>query len=124
MEHLAGQSVLFDVAHRPSATPSAGLKTLRRKLAAAKLTANKEPLSSDRLAEQNILLLPGPREKFTEAEFAAIKQFIHAGNSVLLTLADGGEPALEWSAAAELPQPRWDAASAALADGRIIVIGG
>lgn len=52
---------------------------------------NKEELSSEVLREAAVLVLGGPREKFSASEFEALKGYLAGGGSVLLAMGEGGE---------------------------------
>ena len=52
---------------------------------------NKDDVSIDSLKRGNLVVFAGPREKFTEQELAAIKEYLAGGGSVLFMLAGGGE---------------------------------
>mmetsp|Transcript_425 Transcript_425/g.786 ORF Transcript_425/g.786 Transcript_425/m.786 type:complete len:449 (-) Transcript_425:177-1523(-) len=86
--------ILFDCSKREIFTPSSGLKVLRRKLQSTyKVNANKDTITLDRLREAQLFILTGPREKFSGAEFEAMKSYLHEGGSMLITVGEGGEGA-------------------------------
>jgi len=92
----AEKTICFDCSKREIFTPSSGLKSLRRKLQPNyKMNANKNTLTLDRLREASLLVLVGPREKFSGDEFEAMKAYLHEGGSILITLGEGGEAAFQ-----------------------------
>ena len=81
------KTICFDCSKREIFTPSNGLKVLRRKLNQTyKMSANKDMLTIERLREASVLVLAGPREKFSQAEFDALKQYLAEGGSIFVTL--------------------------------------
>mmetsp|Transcript_44569 Transcript_44569/g.72554 ORF Transcript_44569/g.72554 Transcript_44569/m.72554 type:complete len:474 (-) Transcript_44569:306-1727(-) len=82
--------ICFDASKRETHTPAQGLKQLCRKLR-YKIQTNKDEITSERLQGVNLFVLGGPREKFSTAEFEAIRKYIQGGGSVLLLLGEGGE---------------------------------
>ncbi|XP_020708623.2 intraflagellar transport protein 52 homolog isoform X1 [Athalia rosae] len=67
-------------------------KILQRKLKPKwKFIENSDVLSQESLATGKVLVLPGPRNKFTELEMNAIKTFMNSGGNVLVMLGEGGE---------------------------------
>lgn len=52
---------------------------------------NNDVLSQESLTNGKVLVLPGPRNKFTELEMNAIRTFINSGGNVLVMLGEGGE---------------------------------
>ena len=73
-------------------TAAQGYRQLTRKLKANhKVELNKDDVSMESLKKGNLVVFAGPREKFSEAELAAIKEYLAGGGSVLLMLAGGGD---------------------------------
>ena len=92
----ASLSLLIDNSKRNLLTPNNGLKALRRRLQHKfKCAQHKDPIQQDTLQHQNILLIPAPREKFTQQEFDHIKTFIKSNGSLVLAAHEGGEQQLE-----------------------------
>ena len=95
------KKVLFNASKREMFTLSSGFRQLQRRL---KTTAggsaykcegggSKDEITLDRLKEADVVVFGGPRERFTNAEFDAIKQYINEEDGcVLLMLGEGGEP--------------------------------
>ncbi|KAJ4454354.1 putative Intraflagellar transport protein 52 [Paratrimastix pyriformis] len=59
-----------------------------------RFTSNKDDLTADRLSGVNVLILGGPRDKFTTGEVETLKRFIESGGSVLVAVGEGGEQRL------------------------------
>ncbi|KAH0539671.1 intraflagellar transport protein 52 homolog [Cotesia glomerata] len=67
-------------------------KVLQRKLKPKwKFLENNEVLSEESLSSGDLLVLPEPRNKFTELEMDSIRGFINNGKNVLVMLGEGGE---------------------------------
>ncbi|KAK2148006.1 hypothetical protein LSH36_521g00012 [Paralvinella palmiformis] len=85
-------TVVFNASKRELFTINNGFKTLNRKLRTSwKVTVNKEEIVEENLATARLLVLGGPREKFTAAEFDSIKKYVESGGSVLVMMGEGGE---------------------------------
>ena len=69
-----------------------GYKTLmRRQKGYHKILTNSQSISSDAFTSSKVLVLSGPREKFTENEFDHLKRYLETGGSLLVLLGEGGE---------------------------------
>ncbi|XP_060815304.1 intraflagellar transport protein 52 homolog [Bombus pascuorum] len=67
-------------------------KILQRKLKSKwKFVENNDILTEELLSTCKILVLPGPRNKFTELEMNSIRTFLNSGGHVLVMLGEGGE---------------------------------
>lgn len=55
------------------------------------LKRNTEELSQEFLSTGKVLILAGPKNKFTELEMNSIRTFINSGGNVLVMLGEGGE---------------------------------
>lgn len=89
--------VMFDTTKRETHHMNQGFKQLTRRLKSTfnlKTQNNKEDITAARLADADIVVFGGPRDKFSTAEFDAIKSYIEQGGSVLLMLGEGGEAKL------------------------------
>lgn len=53
--------------------------------------SNKDELSSQILNDVCVLVLPTPRAPFTEDEFNHVRDYVHRGGALLVTLGEGGE---------------------------------
>jgi len=85
--------VLFDCTKKEAYTPSKGYKQLFRRLRATfQPKPLKEAISSEALAEAQILVFGCPRDKFTTGEFDALEEFVSNGGSILWMVSEGGEP--------------------------------
>ena len=88
------KTILFDVSKREAFTPAQGLGQLRRKLQPNyKITQNKDAITLAALREANVAVFCGPRERFSTAEFDAMKEYLNEGGSILISLGEDGEPA-------------------------------
>ena len=86
--------VLFDASHRPLFTVAAGLKRLRRQLAARyRLAVCKEALTPDVLRQAALVIIVGPRERYSRGNLSMLRAYLHGGGSILIALGEGGEPA-------------------------------
>lgn len=52
---------------------------------------NNDILTEELLSTGKILVLPGPRNKFTELEMNSIRAFLNSGGHILVMLGEGGE---------------------------------
>eukprot|EP01136_Pigoraptor_vietnamica_P015172 Opistho-1_new@57998 len=87
-------TIMFNASKDELCTVSNGFKYLHRRLRTNwKITQNREEITYERLAEANVVVFGGPREKFTAAEFDAIKRYVESGGAILVTLGEGGEGA-------------------------------
>ncbi|XP_064624329.1 intraflagellar transport protein 52 homolog isoform X2 [Lineus longissimus] len=85
-------TIIFNASKRELFTINSGFKTLNRKLRTSwKVTSNKEDISEEKLAPARVFILAAPREKFTAAEFDAIKKYVGDGGSLLVLMNEGGE---------------------------------
>ncbi|XP_035727489.1 intraflagellar transport protein 52 homolog [Vespa mandarinia] len=67
-------------------------KVLQRKLKPKwKLIENNDTITEESLTSGKVFVLPGPRNKFTEGEMNAIRNFVNTGGNVLVMLGEGGE---------------------------------
>lgn len=55
------------------------------------INRNTEVINQEFLSTGKILILAGPRNKFTELEMNSIRGFINAGGNALVMLGEGGE---------------------------------
>mmetsp|Transcript_77131 Transcript_77131/g.186591 ORF Transcript_77131/g.186591 Transcript_77131/m.186591 type:complete len:558 (+) Transcript_77131:165-1838(+) len=91
-----GNDVMFDSSKRETHHPGSGFKKLYRRLRGHhKVTVNKEELSADVLREAKVMVLGGPRDKFSASEFDALKGYVAGGGSLLIALGEGGETRFE-----------------------------
>ena len=65
---------------------------------------NKTEISQETLADQNLLLIGGPRQPFTGHELQYIRLFIENGGSALVIMQEGGESRLDTNINALLEQ--------------------
>ena len=72
------KTIMFDVSKREVFTPSSGLATLRRKLQTNfKVSQNKDVITLTVLREASLVMFVGPRERFSSAEFEAMKEYLN-----------------------------------------------
>jgi intraflagellar transport protein 52 len=84
--------IIFNSTKKELYTGGQGYKLLSRKLKSSyKLEQNKDDLSIETLKRGHLFVFGCPRDKCTEAEFAAIKEYLSGGGSVLIMLGEGGE---------------------------------
>eukprot|EP00054_Salpingoeca_dolichothecata_P015832 m.91851 g.91851 ORF g.91851 m.91851 type:complete len:425 (+) comp21681_c0_seq3:61-1335(+) len=84
--------ILFDVGKKELFSPTNGLKHLHRRLRSSwKISIIKDEITLHKLKPAKLVAFIGPRQKFSAAEFEALKQYIREGGSVLLSLGEGGE---------------------------------
>ncbi|KAI8920091.1 hypothetical protein DFJ77DRAFT_427120 [Powellomyces hirtus] len=89
-------NVLFNITKKEAWTPGNGLKAWQRRLRNGyKIALFKDELSAAKLAEANLLVFGAPREKFTMAEFSALKSYMERGGSILYLASEGGESSFE-----------------------------
>lgn len=88
--------ILFSASKRELFTLNSGFKSLNRRLRSTwKLIGNKEEISAERLSQARVFVIAGSREKFTAAEFAAMKRYLDSGGSMLVMMGEGGEAKFE-----------------------------
>lgn len=93
------KTIIFNASKKELFTLSAGFRQLQRRLKTTgagntyRCLQNKDEITLDKLKEADVFVFGGPRERFTNAEFDAIKQYINEEDGcVLLMLGEGGEP--------------------------------
>ncbi|XP_013080339.1 intraflagellar transport protein 52 homolog isoform X1 [Biomphalaria glabrata] len=95
-EKSSKNTIIFSSSKKELFNVNNGLKTLNRKLRSSwRLVLNKDDISPDKLNQARLFVIPGPREKFTAAEFSALKAYVESGGSVLVLLGEGGEARFE-----------------------------
>ena len=94
----AAPSVVFsqckDEKFHPSSRPSGYKQWFRRLRSSFRPSSLKDEISDKTLVGVDILVLGAPQTKFSVDEFDALKDFIHAGGSLLVLADEGGEEAL------------------------------
>ena len=87
------KQVLFASSHGITATPAKGFKQLHRRLRNSyKIETSANGFLGGALGDADVVVLGGPREKFSVSEFDALKAYVEEGGSVLLLMGEGGEP--------------------------------
>ncbi|TPX51366.1 hypothetical protein SeLEV6574_g00355 [Synchytrium endobioticum] len=88
-------TVLFGSSKGEICTPTSGFKGLQRRLRASfRVAMLKDAITESKLAGVALLVFGAPRDKFSSAEFAALKTYLDTGGSVLYLAAEGGESQL------------------------------
>ncbi|XP_065311440.1 intraflagellar transport protein 52 homolog [Dermacentor albipictus] len=98
-EHVLQQSmgekvftILFDSSKHELFSVSDGYKVLQRRLKSMwQVQSGNTQISPDLLSGIDALVLGGPRQKFTETEFSALRDFVTQGGRLLVLLGEGGE---------------------------------
>lgn len=85
--------ILFSTAKGESHTHKAGFKQLFRRLRSTYRPdkVDKDDFTLDTLRSAHILVLGGPKEKFTAPEVDMLKKFVKNGGSILILMSEGGE---------------------------------
>ncbi|KAJ3103388.1 Intraflagellar transport protein 52 [Phlyctochytrium bullatum] len=87
-------TVYFNISKKESLTPSNGLKSMQRRLRNIfKIGLYKEEMNLNKMLSASLLVFGAPREKFSMAEFGALKQYLEKGGSILYLAGEGGEAA-------------------------------
>jgi len=86
-------TLLFDISKRgQGASQKQGCKELLRKLKAEyKVIMNEDMITPEILQGVSACMFYGPKDKFTEVEFEALKQYMENGGSVMFFIGEGGE---------------------------------
>uniref|UniRef100_A0A8C5WMI3 Intraflagellar transport 52 n=1 Tax=Leptobrachium leishanense TaxID=445787 RepID=A0A8C5WMI3_9ANUR len=85
-------AILFNASKREIFTTNSGYKSLQKRLRSNwKIQSLKEDITAEKLEGVKLWITSGPREKFTAAEFEALKQFLNRGGDILVMLGEGGE---------------------------------
>lgn len=86
------KTVLFDNSKRELFSPSSGFKTLQTRLKVHwSVGVQQQEITLERLTGSKLVVFGGPREKFSVAEFDALRKYIDNGGSVLIMTSEGGE---------------------------------
>lgn len=85
-------TILFDTSKSNQLGVNDGLRQIQRLLKNRwRLANSKERLSIESLSSSRLTVLAGPQERYNEAEFNALRQFIDLGGNLLVLLGEGGE---------------------------------
>ncbi|XP_077496004.1 intraflagellar transport 52 [Amblyomma americanum] len=85
-------SILFDSSKNELFSVGDGYKVLQRRLKSMwQVHSGNSQISSDALSGTDVLVLGGPRQKFTETEFSALREFVTQGGRLLVLVGEGGE---------------------------------
>lgn len=52
---------------------------------------NKDEITFDKLKQYNLVIFGSPREKFSKAEFDALKNYLEDGGNIMVMFSEGGE---------------------------------
>eukprot|EP00051_Salpingoeca_urceolata_P013038 m.163036 g.163036 ORF g.163036 m.163036 type:complete len:418 (+) comp17679_c2_seq3:91-1344(+) len=92
MAEASGRATIaFDVSKKELFSPSNGLKGLQRRLRGTYKVTTVNEVSLDKLSQAQLCVFNGPRDKFTAAEFDAMRHYMDRGGSIMLLLGEGGE---------------------------------
>lgn len=85
-------TILFDTSKNNQFNVNDGLRQIQRLLKNRWRLANtKERLTIESLGSCRLAILAGPQDRYNEAEFNALRQFIDLGGNLLVLLGEGGE---------------------------------
>ncbi|KAE8750265.1 hypothetical protein FOCC_FOCC003073 [Frankliniella occidentalis] len=85
-------TIVFNISKNEQFRLDDTYKTLHRKLKGSwRVVVNKDEINSEVIAGATLFVLPGPRQKFTEAEVETLKKYLDSGGSILVLLGEGGE---------------------------------
>lgn len=85
-------TILFNISKKELYTPSNGLKSLQRRLRNGfKIGLYKDEMNVNKLMDATLMIFGAPREKFSTAEFGALKSYLDKGGSILYLTGEGGE---------------------------------
>lgn len=84
--------VLFNTSKKEMFTPSTGFKLMHSRLKVHwTVRQQRDEITFDRLKMAALIIFGLPREKFSLAEFNALRSYISSGGCVLLLMSEGGE---------------------------------
>ena len=85
-------TILFDTSKSNQFGVNDGLRQIQRLLKNRWRLANtKDRLNIESLSASRLAILAGPQDRYNEAEFNALRQFIDLGGNLLVLLGEGGE---------------------------------
>lgn len=85
-------TILFDTSKHNQFGVNDGYRNVHRLLKNRWRVANtKDNLTIESLTSSRLVVLVGPQEKYNEAEFNALRQFVDQGGNLLVLLGEGGE---------------------------------
>ena len=90
---LSNSSILFDASKNNQFSINDGYRSVHRILKNRwrVSTTNKDHLNIESLNTSRLVVLVGPQERYNEAEFNALRQFIDKGGNLLVLLGEGVE---------------------------------
>ncbi|XP_034254227.1 intraflagellar transport protein 52 homolog [Thrips palmi] len=85
-------TIIFNISKNEQFRLDDTYKTLHRKLKGSwRVVVNKDDINLEAITGASLFVLPGPRQKFTEAEVDTLKKYLESGGSILVLLGEGGE---------------------------------
>lgn len=85
-------TIIFNISKNEQFRLDDNYKALHRKLKGSwRVVVNKDDISPEAITGASLFVLPGPRQKFTEAEVDTLKKYLDSGGSILVLLGEGGE---------------------------------
>ncbi|KAL0486118.1 intraflagellar transport protein 52 [Acrasis kona] len=92
IEKSSVPTIIFNVCKKEIFTPKQGLKILEKKLRGDyNIIINQDELNMESLLKGQLIIICGPRERFSEAECTDMKHYVKLGGSILVLLGEGGE---------------------------------
>ena len=90
---ISSSSILFDASKNNQFGINDGYRSVHRLLKNRWRVAstNKDHLNIESLNSSRLVILAGPQERYNEAEFNALRQFVDKGGNLLVLLGEGGE---------------------------------
>lgn len=85
-------TIIFNISKNEQFRLDDTYKALHRKLKGSwRVVVNKDEINPEAISGASLFVLPGPRQKFTEAEVDTLKKYLDSGGSILVLLGEGGE---------------------------------
>ncbi|TPX35524.1 hypothetical protein SmJEL517_g02137 [Synchytrium microbalum] len=94
-EGQQGTTILFSACKGELFTLTNGFKSLQKRLRTSfKVVTLKDGITESKLGGSSLVVFGAPRDKFSSAEFGALKSYVDGGGSVLYLATEGGESQL------------------------------
>lgn len=90
----SSSTILFDISKKELCSITDGYREVHRILKNRWRVANTkdhESLNFESISSSRLVILAGPQDRYNEAEFNALRQFIDMGGNLLVLLGEGGE---------------------------------
>ncbi|XP_064420509.1 intraflagellar transport protein 52 homolog isoform X2 [Latimeria chalumnae] len=92
MEKGQRNTIVFNASKKELFTVNSGYKSMQKRLRTNwKIQSFKDEITEEKLTGVKLWITAGPREKFTAAEFEALKKYLEGGGDILVMLGEGGE---------------------------------